>query len=65
MGNADIKLMTRDEVAAEFGISKRYLELAPSKGGGPAMVKIGRSVRYTAADVRAWIDAKRVNDDDV
>lgn len=65
MSNEDIKLMTRDEVAAEFGISKRYLEIAAGKGGGPAMVKIGRSVRYTAADVRAWIDASRVSDDDV
>lgn len=55
------RLLTRQEVEAHFGYpSKRYLELAALNGGGPPMVRIGRSVRYKVADLREWIDAHRV-----
>lgn len=56
------RLLTRREVEAHFGYpSKRYLELAALSGGGPPMIKVGRSVRYKVADLREWIDAHRVS----
>lgn len=54
------RLMTRDEVAETYGVSKRHLELAPSRGDGPAFVRIGRSVRYRPIDVEAWLEANLV-----
>lgn len=54
------RLMTRDEVAEIYGISKRRLELAPARGEGPAFVRIGRSVRYRPGDVEAWLEAQLV-----
>lgn len=56
--NSD-RLMTRKEVEDRFGISKRFLEVSAVQRVGPAMVRIGRSVRYSAADVRNWIDQQR------
>jgi predicted DNA-binding transcriptional regulator AlpA len=55
------RLMTRAEVQTQFGLSQRFLEVSAVRGDGPPMVKIGRSVRYRAGDVRAWIEARRVN----
>lgn len=49
------RLMDRCEVEKRYGIAKRFLEVAATKGEGPAMVKIGRLVRYRAADIEAWI----------
>lgn len=51
------RLLTRAEVEARFGVSKRYLELAACRGEGPKLVRIGRSVRYRPADIRAWIES--------
>lgn len=51
--------MTRKEVEERFGISKRFLEIAAAQKVGPALVRIGRSVRYSAADIRDWIDQQR------
>ncbi len=48
-------LLTRQEVEARFGISKRFLELAPAMNKGPKAVRIGRSVRYRVGDIRDWI----------
>lgn len=57
----DDKLLTRAEVQTHFGLSQRFLEIAAVRGDGPPMVKIGRSVRYLVADLRQWIEARRVN----
>ena len=51
-------LVTRGDVEARFGISKRFLELAGAKGQGPMMIRFGRLVRYRIKDVRAWIEAQ-------
>jgi len=51
--------MTRSEVEERFGISKRFLEISATQKMGPALVRIGRSVRYSAADIRDWIDQQR------
>jgi predicted DNA-binding transcriptional regulator AlpA len=54
------RLLSRAEVEVSFGLSRRFLEVSAVRGDGPPMVKIGRSVRYRAGDVRAWIEARRV-----
>ncbi len=54
------KLLDRSEVEARFGIPKRYLEMAGMRGDGPAFVRIGRRVRYLAADIEAWLQQNRV-----
>ena len=50
-----LRLLSRDEVEAIYGIPKRFLELAACKGGGPLFVKIGRLTRYRTAELEAWI----------
>ena len=55
------RLLTRDEVQSEFGLSRRFLELCAWRGDGPPIVKIGRrAVRYRHADIREWIAQRRV-----
>lgn len=51
------RLLSRSDVEDRFGISKRFLEVAASRGEGPKVVRIGRLVRYRVADVRIWIEA--------
>lgn len=55
-----LKLLTRSEVEAEYGIGKRYLEVAATRREGPAFIKIGRSVRYRREDLERWIMDQRV-----
>lgn len=55
------RLLTRDEVAALFGITRRYLEVSAVRGDGPPMIRVGaRMVRYRVRDLREWIDSNRV-----
>ncbi len=55
------RLLTRDEVEALFGISRRYLEVSAVRGDGPPMIRVGsRMVRYRVRDFREWIDGNRV-----
>jgi predicted DNA-binding transcriptional regulator AlpA len=49
------RLLTREEVANHFGLSKRFLEISSTKNDGPPFVRIGRSVRHHAIDVHSWI----------
>lgn len=51
------RLLCRDEVQERFGISRRFLELAATRGDGPRFVRIGRLVRYRCKDIAAWIEA--------
>ena len=60
-GMSPDRLLNRREVEAEFGITARFLEIAAVRGDGPEMVKIGRSVRYRIADIRNWIETRRVS----
>lgn len=52
------RLLTRDEVADLYGLSKRWLEVAATKGEGPPLVRISaRMVRYRVCDIDHWIEA--------
>lgn len=57
---SDLKLLTRLEVETEYGIGKRFLEVAATRREGPAFIKIGRSVRYRREDLECWIIEQRV-----
>ncbi len=53
------RLLSRDEVESNFGISKRFLELAACNGSGPSFIKVGRLTRYRVQDLFDWIEANR------
>lgn len=54
-------LLSRDQVAGRYGISRRWLELAAHKGEGPPMVKLSRCmVRYRPQDIEEWLRRKEV-----
>jgi len=55
------RLLNRLEVEKRFGIPKRFLELAVSRGEGPPFVRYGRTVRYRVSDLQVWINAKRID----
>ena len=59
------RLLTRAEVEEVFGFpTKRYLEIAAMGNEGPPIVRFGRTVRYRVGDVRGWINAHRVENED-
>ena len=50
------QLLSRDEVEGEYGLTRRWLELAALNGNGPPFVKVsGRMVRYTRSVLEKWI----------
>ena len=50
-------LLSREEVAAYLKCSLPTLELWARNGEGPRVVRVGRSIRYRLADVRAFVEA--------
>lgn len=55
----ETRLLNRVEVEEQYGIPKRYLEIAAMRGDGPPIVRLGRLVRYRTCDIQNWIE-KRV-----
>jgi predicted DNA-binding transcriptional regulator AlpA len=55
------RLLSRDDIQDEYGLSRRWLELAALRGDGPPMRKISaRMVRYERAEFEGWLAARRV-----
>jgi excisionase family DNA binding protein len=52
------RLLWADEVAALLGVPVKTLYQWRYKGVGPAGVRVGRHLRYRAADVEAWVDGR-------
>jgi excisionase family DNA binding protein len=52
------RLMTLQEVSAFLGIPAATLYAWRTNGQGPRGVRVGRHVRYQAADVRAWLESR-------
>lgn len=48
--------LTAAQVAQMTGFSPKALEAMRSRREGPRYLKVGASVRYRVADVRAWIE---------
>ena len=57
------KHLTEQEVSALLGRALPTLRNERSKGCGIPYVKIGRSVRYSAADIAKYLDAHKVRTD--
>ena len=51
--------LTETELAKQLNISARTLQAQRLKGDGIPFVKIGRAVRYSAADVAAYLTAHK------
>ena len=55
------ELLSRDEIDGEYGLPKRWLELAALTGNGPPMVRISRRlVRYQRGALEDWLKARTV-----
>lgn len=52
------RLMTVEEVAEYLGVPVNTLYQWRHKGTGPTAFRVGRFLRYDAADVRAWLHEK-------
>jgi excisionase family DNA binding protein len=51
-------LLSVDEVAVVLGVPVRTLYQWRHKGVGPLGLRVGRHLRYRAADVSGWIDRR-------
>jgi predicted DNA-binding transcriptional regulator AlpA len=54
------KLMTDVEVGEMLGLTPQTLRTWRSDGQGPRFAKLGGAVRYDEADVREWIEKRKV-----
>lgn len=54
------ELMTPAELAAKLEKSLAALAQWRYLGTGPQFIKLGRSIRYRASDVEAWLDQRTV-----
>jgi len=52
-------LLTTSAAGDVLGLSPRTLETLRVRGGGPAFIKLGSSVRYEPQALQDWIDANR------
>ena len=52
---ADLELLKADDVAGLLKVSPRGLRNLIQRGTFPKRGRLGRSVRWPAADVRAWL----------
>lgn len=53
--------LTTRQVAERTGFSIKALELMRHTRRGPPYFRIGRQIRYSWADVRAWMERDRSN----
>lgn len=58
MNPPPIKLITAGQTATLLGVRVSTLESWRLRGVGPRYRKLSRLVRYSEADVLAWIDAQ-------
>ncbi len=56
---ACVFLLSIDDVSATTVLSASTLAKRRCDGSGPAYFKIGRAVKYDAADVEAWLLSRR------
>ena len=54
------ELLRTSGAAAITGLSISTLNKLRCSGGGPAFLKLGRAVRYKPADLKDWLDSRRV-----
>jgi predicted DNA-binding transcriptional regulator AlpA len=55
------RLLSRDDIENEYGLSRRWLELAAWRGDGPPMRRItSRMIRYDREELERWLADRRV-----
>lgn len=60
-GDRSNELLSRDGIQSEYGLPRRWLELAALSGNGPPMIRISsRMVRYRRGDFEAWLASRTV-----
>jgi excisionase family DNA binding protein len=52
------ELLTVSEAAHRLKLSESYLNKARLTGGGPRFVRLGRAIRYSVADLDAWVQSR-------
>ncbi|CAN5799638.1 hypothetical protein BH24ACT15_BH24ACT15_32620 [soil metagenome] len=56
------RLLTIDELATYLGIPKQTIYDLRVDGRGPRAYKLGKRLRFTAGDVRVWMETQREPD---
>jgi excisionase family DNA binding protein len=59
MENQSHRLLSRKEAAEYLGVSISWLKSQASAGTGPAYYKVGSLVKYSQADLAAWLAGQR------
>jgi predicted DNA-binding transcriptional regulator AlpA len=54
-----VNLLSLDQTVTLTGLSRSSLAKKRCDGSGPAFFKIGRTIKYAATDVDAWILSRR------
>lgn len=58
------RLLTRKEVERQYGIKKRWLEMAAHRGYGPSMIKLSkRKVLYSREAIEQYLKEKTVHNE--
>lgn len=57
----EIELLTAQQVADALGVPVSTIYRWRSAGSGPVGIRVGKHLRYSAADVRAWLDELRAS----
>lgn len=60
LSNPD-RLLTMNELAEVTGVSTNTVRDWNLKGTGPRRLRVGKYVRYRAADVKTWLDSHYVD----
>ena len=55
------QLITARELAPRLGVTEGCLAKWRLTGDGPKFIKVQRRIAYDPADVRDWLDARRVS----
>ncbi|WP_236566882.1 helix-turn-helix transcriptional regulator [Nocardia sp. CY41] len=57
--DAQVRWLTRAEVAQMFGVPVKTVAEWASKGTGPDFYKIGRYARYKLSDCLTWAESQK------
>lgn len=61
LGDRQKQLLSRDDIQDQYGLSRRWLEIAAVAGNGPAFIKISpRMVRYQRDAFESWLGRRTV-----
>lgn len=55
------KLLDAKVTADHLGVTEGCLAKWRLYGGGPPFIRVQRRIMYDPADIRQWLDARRVN----